>query len=136
MGSLAFWISFFFISNFSHRPILLELFRLSSFSREGYKFRQVFGYKSIFQNETIVWTDVCRNLTFKVSFLCQKWWESFQKKNFIEEYQFKYTFFIINFWQLQHTSFSNMMPIFDNSLLHQFTKYNIFILIFWFQAKT
>jgi hypothetical protein len=56
---------------------------------------------------------------------------------FIEEYRFRSTLFIIDiFWQPQslNTFFLKWYPIFD-SPLHQFTKYNGFLLEYWFLAN-
>ena len=53
----------------------------------------------------ITWVKVvkmCKFLTFKYNFLCQKWTESFEKNFFIEGYHLRSTLFIIGiFWQLQ-----------------------------------
>ena len=58
-----------------------------------------------FLSFALSWTKVVKNgkiLTFKVNYLYQKISESFWKKKFIEEYDFRGTLFVIDiFWKLQ-----------------------------------
>ena len=103
--------------------------------------RPSFRSKKVFKCLAVTWVKVvkmCKILTFKVNFLHQKVSESFQK-NFhwrisIYEQLFCY-------WHFLTTSISKTLyllkwcPSFDNSLLHQFKKYNNFLLVYWFLCK-
>ena len=64
----------------------------------------------------------CQFLTFKVNFLCQKLSKSFSFF-FIEEYQFRSTFFL------------KWCPILDTSPLTPFSKFSNFLWVCWFLGK-
>ena len=61
-------------------------------------------YKNVLDH-AFSWVNIvkdCKILTFKVNFLCQKLSESFQIFFFIDQYQLRSTFFVIDiFWQIQ-----------------------------------
>ena len=73
------------------------------FSSRGYKIRKFFSEESKYPKEIIEFSELvnsggvkkCQNLTFKVYFLYQKLAESFSTFFFIEEYEFRSTFFDI-----------------------------------------
>ena len=79
--------------------MLARVISVVEFPRVGYKIKKVFGYKSIFQKNIIIFCEQrivkkCKNLTFKVYF---------DVKNagifpffFIEKYKFRRTFFGFN----------------------------------------
>ena len=76
----------------------------------------------------------CQNLTFKVNFLRQKSSESFSIF-FIEEYQFRSAFFVIDiFWHIFFLLLE-WCPIFDSMSLIQNSKFNDFLLVCWFLCK-
>ena len=109
------------------------------FSREGYKIKKVFDWKSTYRKEIIElcklveWVGVkCLNLTFKNNFLCQKLSESFWFF-FIEEYEFRSTFLITSIFKSIY--FLKWCPIFDSLPLLQFSKFNNFLWACWFLAK-
>ena len=74
----------------------------------GYKIRKIFAYLRIntlkgnyriLRIRLMGGVKKSQNLTFKVNFLCQKLSESFSIFLFIEEYQFRSTFFVIDFFR-------------------------------------
>ena len=117
------------------RLVQARVISVLEFPWEGCNIRKVFGYKSIFQNETcILWTGVgasCQKVQksdFQSHFSMSKMIWIFPIF-FTEKYQFLHTFF---YWYFSRTLFYIFIRLyllkwfqfFDDSLLHQFTKYN------------
>ena len=119
--------------------------RVVEFSSGGYKIGNVFASVSTYSKEIIefwelvLWGGVkkCHYLTFKVNFLHQKSSESFtffslNNTNLGAHFLLLVLFENIHFWV---TLLLKWCPIFDNSPLHQFSKFYNFLSACWFLGK-
>ena len=73
-----------FLSNFAEQDFL---------PKNQHTQRKLFNFENWVNGEV---SNSAKNLTFKVNFLCQKLSESFSIFFFIEEYQYRSTFFVID----------------------------------------
>ena len=108
--------------------------RVDEFSREGYKISKFFFAKNQDSKRKIIvfWVvKMCKTLTFS-QFSTSKIKGIFQKINFIKKLlgaHFLTTSIFMTLYLLK------WCPIFDDSSLHQFNKYNNFLAECWFLTK-
>ena len=115
------------------------------FPREGYKIRKVFLLQINIPkgNYCSLWTDVAashqkvQKPDFQSQFSMSKMmriFPNFSSKNInLSAHFLLLTFLTTSIFKTIY--FLKWCPIFDDLLLHQFTKYNNFFLVYWFLGK-